>query len=548
MQSPHAINDFPHSPPSQSNRRIELENEYIQAAAASHFQLPKQQPPSQHNHTPQLCLQEQAIFEENQLPSNKRHRPGVATNFLYKLTELAAYTSAVASEAYQTLTGVVGPDGLPIVPSPQIPPQILPQIPQQRQVTNNHHHFNNRYSMAFDGYGDDIMQIKAEEEDFDMIEEEITETVETDLKKNVVDWSNMNAYEEPPPPYDSSWSMPSPSAQSGRFGPGTPTVRFAEPETIQQHPNQEQEQFTTRPKPTEPMNIIQPEGHSISAPTTPTGANNSRGSRRQIRVRRGRPLRRKTSWANLPIPAISNFKSEEGGNGEDYFQKFNGKLADMIAEGTAALTSTVDVTEVEMMLAEEREREEKIMKDLGRQSAASRRHRRMASSSSSEYDYFGSMSESNSYSGEYNFEHNSGSDSPTGYSTPGGYSSTPNGAYSMTPTRYGSPGGYGATFFGGSTLGNAFTTLTSMTGSTLGGAFGSTIGGGFNSNSGLGLYGTTTSNSTFGIPSSSNYGIGMYGSNSTTSTTISPPPPPTTTSSPSSSTENTSPFNLRRYY
>ncbi|CAG8673260.1 1642_t:CDS:2 [Ambispora leptoticha] len=163
MQAPRAIRDFPHSPPSPSNSK-----------------------------------RRQTMFNETQ-PPNKRQRPGVATNLLYKLTELAAYTSAVATETYQTFIGVVGTDGLPPASQQQF---------NQRKISNAAT-FNNRYSMALDGYGEDIMQIKADDDDCEMGDEEFVETTEVkSIKKNECDWSNVNAdEEEPPPPYDSSWSM-----------------------------------------------------------------------------------------------------------------------------------------------------------------------------------------------------------------------------------------------------------------------------------------------------------------------------------------------------
>ena len=90
----------------------------------------------------------------------------MAASFLYKLTELAAYTSAVAAEAYQTITG-----------------------PQEKQR-----------SSPYPEYYGDVMQIKA-------AGEEDNEMMDVDNKRNV--WASVNNVdeEEPPPPYDSSWRM-----------------------------------------------------------------------------------------------------------------------------------------------------------------------------------------------------------------------------------------------------------------------------------------------------------------------------------------------------
>ncbi|CAJ0854432.1 13391_t:CDS:2, partial [Entrophospora sp. SA101] len=109
---------------------------------------------------------------------------------------------------------------------------------------------------------------------------------------------------------------------------------------------------------------------------------------------------------------------------DELLLKVNEKLSDMISQGTAALNSTVDVTEVEMMLSEEREREERIMRELGLQSPVGRRNKRFTNSPSSDYEYYSSLSDSGSYSApetsycEYGYGSNSGFASPTGYDTP----------------------------------------------------------------------------------------------------------------------------------
>src|ERR1043166_2115615 len=100
----------------------------------------------------------------------------------------------------------------------------------------------------------------------------------------------------------------------------------------------------------------------------------------------------------------------------------------MIAQARAALTSTVDVTEVDMLLAEEREREEKILKELGLQTPVGRKGRK--NTSFADYDYFTSISDGNYSSPESSsYEYGSygayGSEfsSPTGYETPDAYPS-----------------------------------------------------------------------------------------------------------------------------
>jgi hypothetical protein len=73
---------------------------------------------------------------------------------------------------------------------------------------------------------------------------------------------------------------------------------------------------------------------------------------------------------NNSTPSENNVEEEE-----DIFLKFNCKLSDMIAEGKAALNSKVEVTELEMLLAEEKERDERIMKEFGIQTPINRRAR-----------------------------------------------------------------------------------------------------------------------------------------------------------------------------
>src|SRR6185312_15368354 len=146
MQSPSSIQDFPHAPPNQpSRRRFDIGADLISA----HLQQQQRQQQQQ---------QEQATHDDQ--PPNKREKPGFATSFLYKLTELAAYTSAVAAEAYQTITG-----------------------PPEKQRSSPHHH----------EYYNDVMQIKA-------AGEEDNEMMDVDNKRNV--WAAVNNVdeEEPPPP------------------------------------------------------------------------------------------------------------------------------------------------------------------------------------------------------------------------------------------------------------------------------------------------------------------------------------------------------------
>jgi hypothetical protein len=141
--------------------------------------------------------------------------------------------------------------------------------------------------------------------------------------------------------------------------------------------------------------------------------------RRQIRVRRPRRLlRRKSTEASTPKGEV---KCEDP---EKLLLKVNDTLSDMIAHARAALTSTVDVTEVDMLLAEEREREEKIMKELGLQTPVGRKGRK--NTTLVDFDYFTSVSDGNYSSPESSYEYGSyGCEfaSPSGYEAPDAYHS-----------------------------------------------------------------------------------------------------------------------------
>ncbi|CAJ0630294.1 2342_t:CDS:2 [Entrophospora sp. SA101] len=223
----------------------------------------------------------------------------------------------------------------------------------------------------------------------------------------------VNDEDEPPPPYDSQQNI----ANLPKISTSPKKISFSIPQ------NEDQSTDTS------------------SVPATPT-------RRRQIRVRRGRRLlRRKTSSVELQSTQRTN--NGRGGpmDQDELLLKVNEKLSDMISQGTAALNSTVDVTEVEMMLSEEREREEKIMRELGLQSPVGRRNKRFTNSPSSDYEYYSSLSDSGSYSApetsycEYGYGSNSGFASPTGYDTPLRYGSkfnesSPNEFSGPIPTRY----------------------------------------------------------------------------------------------------------------
>ncbi|CAJ0630290.1 2338_t:CDS:10 [Entrophospora sp. SA101] len=288
------------------------------------------------------------------------------------LTEIAAYTSAVVSEAYQ----------------------IFDKTLRAGEDDNGNNSF-------YDMYDEDNVLVIVDGYETDLNDDELSDIS--------CSWS-VNDEDEPPPPYDSSWTIPATSTDKISTSP-------------------KKKSFST------PKNEDQSKGtSSISA--TPT-------HRRQIRVRRGRRLfRRRASSNELKSKQRTNDGDSECTNQDELLLRINQKLSDMIAQGKAALTSTVEVTEVEMMLIEEREREERIMRELGLQTPVGRHNRRFTNSSSSGYD---SLSDSSSYSAsetsycEYGYGSNNRFASSTGYDPPLRYGST---AHYYSPITYGSPGIY----------------------------------------------------------------------------------------------------------
>ncbi|PKK70108.1 BTB-domain-containing protein [Rhizophagus irregularis] len=107
----------------------------------------------------------------------------------------------------------------------------------------------------------------------------------------------------------------------------------------------------------------------INYPTTqstPTHSpTNSTSRRRQFRVRHGRRFVRHKSSSKMS----NNFNNTSSNNVDDdediILKRLNSKISVMIAEAEAALNSKVEVTELEMILAKEKEHDERIMKEFG---------------------------------------------------------------------------------------------------------------------------------------------------------------------------------------
>ncbi|CAG8537620.1 214_t:CDS:2 [Acaulospora morrowiae] len=384
MQSPSTIGDFPHSPPSvRSKRNFGLENQF------ETFMQQQQQQAAKARASAPVANNNATQPSNNTTTANSTRnttqRPGVAASFLYKLTEFAAYTSAFATEAYQTLT--VGAKV------------------EQEVLNNGASRSRKGYSQYFD---EDLMQIGDNSDDPDTIDEDIVDRGIT--RSN----GNLNGVL-------GQWSPTQSAPKDNRIS----TLGLQDSATVTSSPRQIQFATTS----VEPM---QQESSpiDISSTTPPASA-----KRRQIRVRRPRrPLRRKSS--SNDISAQRGYEDQD-----QMLLKVNEKLADMITQGKAALRSTVNVTEVEIMLAEEKERSERIMKEVSLQAPTNRRRRNTGSSS--DYDYYGgSLSDSGSYSApesssycDYGYGPCSGPESPNyRHSSP---------IHHNTPTQYGSPGMFG---------------------------------------------------------------------------------------------------------
>ncbi|CAG8535818.1 6439_t:CDS:2 [Diversispora eburnea] len=344
----------------------------------------------------------------NGSPSSQQ--PGVATSFLYGLTKFAAYTSAYATEAYQMLH-FGGKES---------------EIPNKRSPRKSR---KNYYP------DDDVMQIGVDSEvsgyeDNDEFTDneinqssdvnEINDNIEPNKKGQRSSWF-ANDEDEPPPPYDISWAL----EQRKNSNISTDNLSDSSPEKSAQ----KQIHFATPTEPIQrnssPIDIL-----SSNLPT-PT-------KRRQIRVRRPRrPLRRKSS--STDISSMHRAYDDQ----DEMLLKVNEKLADMIVQGKAALKSKVDITEVDMILAEEKDREQRIMRELGLHTPVSRRRRNTGSSS--DYEYFGgNLSDSGSYSAPESSFCDYGYGSVSGYATPNGHGCTSHNKYTSihynTPAQYGSPG------------------------------------------------------------------------------------------------------------
>ncbi|EXX57580.1 uncharacterized protein OCT59_026127 [Rhizophagus irregularis] len=250
-------------------------------------------------------------------------RPGIVANFIYKVVELATYTSDFATDAINILT--------------------------ENTLNTGVHSTRQNY------IDDD-------------------ENVYDHKKKDVSTWDeNVETVEdeEPPPPYDNSTeTKPSLIISTSPSQQDYPTTQSeTKPSfTISTSPSQQDYPTTQTDKPSLTISTSPPQQNYPTTQSTPTHSpTNSTSRRRQFRVRRGRRFVHHKSSSKMS----NNFNNTSDNNVEEeeeediILKRLNSKISVMIAEAEAALNSKVEVTELEMMLAEEKERDERIMKEFG---------------------------------------------------------------------------------------------------------------------------------------------------------------------------------------
>ncbi|CAB5379152.1 unnamed protein product [Rhizophagus irregularis] len=286
-------------------------------------------------------MQSTSDFQQQQQEKiSQIRRPGIFANFVYKIVELATYTSAFATDAINILS-------------------------ENTLNTGGH---STRRNYSYDDIDDDDKNVHDHKEKDVSTWGENVETVED---------------EELPPPYTTTFATTNTTTTETKL---SLTIDYP---TIQ-----------TSPK--------------ISTPThSPT---NSTSRRRKFRVRRGRRIiRRKSSSIDMNIIKntdthtnnvdhdVDSFNTDShidnnfdddvdtDNNVDDdvdiIYERLNSKISDMIAEGEAALISKVEITEVDMILAEEKEYEERIMKEFGIQTPLRRRARKNFNVHNYNYNY-----------------------------------------------------------------------------------------------------------------------------------------------------------------
>ncbi|RGB34776.1 hypothetical protein C1646_760154 [Rhizophagus diaphanus] len=258
-------------------------------------------------------------FQQQEEKISKIRRPGIVANFIYKVVELATYTSAFVTDVIDILT-------------------------------------ENTLNTEGQNYG------------YDDIDDD--ENIYDHKKKDVSTWDENVETVEDEEPYDNSTeTKPSFTISISPSQQDYPTTQSETIPSFTISTSPSQQDYPTIQSETKPSFTISTSPSQQDYPTTqstPTHSpTNSTSRRRQFHVCRGRRIihRKSSSKRN------NNFDNTSDNDVDDdediILKRLNSKISVMIAEAEAALNSKVEVTEIEMILAEEKEREERIMKEFG---------------------------------------------------------------------------------------------------------------------------------------------------------------------------------------
>ncbi|RGB29043.1 hypothetical protein C1646_796040 [Rhizophagus diaphanus] len=262
----------------------------------------------------------QNFHHQQQEVISKIRRPGIVTNFIYKVVELATYTSAFVTDAINILT--------------------------ENTLNTGSHLMRQNY--GYDNIDDNDGNVYDHK------------------KKDVSTWDENVETVEDEEPYDNSTEI-KPSLQistspSQQNYPTTQTPSF----TISTSPSQQEYPTTQTPSFTISTSSSQQNYPTTQSIPTHSPTNSTLSRRRIFRVRRGRRFIRRKSSSKMN----NNFNNTSDNNVDDddddiILKRLNSKISVMIAEAETALNSKAEVTELEMILAEEKERDERIMKEFG---------------------------------------------------------------------------------------------------------------------------------------------------------------------------------------
>ncbi|CAB4439902.1 unnamed protein product [Rhizophagus irregularis] len=305
----------------------------------------------------------QVFQQQQQEEISKTCRPGIVANFMYKVVELATYTSDFADDAINILTG-------------------------GHSTRQNYGYDDNDDENVYDHKKKDVSTWNENVETVEDEERPPSYDNSTETKSSLTISTSLSQRDYPTTQTETKPSFTISISLSQQDYPTTqsenePSFTISTPLSQQDYPTTQsenepsftistplsQQDYPTTQSETKPSFTISSSLSQRDYPTTqstPTHSpTNSTSRRRQFRVRRGcRFVRRKSS------PKMSNNFNHTSDNNDDddddiTLKRLNSKISVMIAEAEAALNSKAEVTELEMILAEENERDERIMKEFG---------------------------------------------------------------------------------------------------------------------------------------------------------------------------------------